>query len=96
MDELERLQAELDAQSERIAELEDDVNLAEQALVHCDEAYREIAQAVEFWRDAAISQRDRADRAEHELAWGRVDAIMYQWNRAAVRFFLPTRCGLDD
>lgn len=110
MDEMERLQAQLETQARRMAELEAELDRVCDCLILCDHANQELDraveeldQAVDFWRDTAManlaaaeSYRTRAERAEGELAWGKVDAIMYQWNRAAVRFFLPSRCGMDD
>lgn len=60
---------------------------------------QELAQAeeaIDFWRMVALSERHRADRAEGELRWGRVDAATYEMNRAMVHMFLPARCGMND
>jgi hypothetical protein len=96
MDELEQLKAELRLQSSRVQGLEADLEQAEQALLTADDMFRTLNEALDFWRDAAIAYRDRAERAEAELEWGWVDAQTYEWNRAMVRFFLPTRPGMND
>jgi len=97
----------IEALEDHCRALEADLELADRALCTCDDAYHEVLESAGFWKKAAIAYRDRAEqaeeqaeeraeRAERELEWGWVDARTYEWNRAMVRYFLPTRPGMND